>query len=187
MMNRRSLLPVVVVPSVLLLIPGAAMLFKAPGWAWSTADFVIAWILIGSTVFAYKFVASKATTTTSRIAAGMGLATGFMLVWINGAVGLIGSENNPANRMYAGVLAVGLIGAALARLEPAGMARALIATAVAQFVVPVVALIAWPADFSPGVMPVLGLNFCFVVLFAASALLFRHAAGLQHTGGHTAA
>jgi len=39
----------------------------------------------------------------------------------------------------------------------------------------VIALIFWPADFSPGVAPVFGLNFCFVLLFAGSSLLFRHA------------
>lgn len=55
------------------------------------------------------------------------------------------------------------------------MARALAATALAQFLVPLVALICWPADFGPGVVPVLGLNFAFVLLFATSALLFRRA------------
>src|SRR6185503_16154819 len=84
-----------------------------------------------------------------------------------------GSEENPANVMYGGVLVVGVIGAVIARLEPMGMARALFATALAQFLVPVVALIRWPADFSPGVVPVFGLNFCFVLLFAGSAILFR--------------
>ena len=105
-----------------------------------------------------------------------------MLLWINGAVGLIGSEDNPANLMYGGVLAVGVIGAVIARLEPLGMARALFATALAQFLVPVVALIIWRTDFSPGVVPVFGLNFFFVLLFAGSALLFRHA-GSKPGGG----
>jgi hypothetical protein len=39
-----------------------------------------------------------------------------------------------------------------------------------------VALIFWPRDFSPGVVPVFGLNLSFVLLFAVSALLFQHSA-----------
>ncbi|HEY0943672.1 MAG TPA: hypothetical protein VGD81_00335 [Opitutaceae bacterium] len=174
-MNKKSLLPVLLVPSCILLIPAAAMLFKAEGWAWSPADFVIMGILIAGAVAAYQFAARKAPNRAYRTAAGLAVTTALVLLWINGAVGLIGSEDNPANRMYAGVLLVGLVGAALARLRPSGMAWALGVTAIAQFLVPVIALLLWREDFSPGVAPVFGLNSGFVLLFAASALLFRHA------------
>lgn len=174
--NTKSFLPVVVVPSCILLIPLAAMLFKVEGWAWSPADFVVIWFLIAGVMSAYRLVTSRAAGGVYRVATGGALATGLVLVWINGAVGLIGSEDNPANLLYAGVLVVAAVGAAVARFEPAGMARALGAAAVAQFLVPVVALIFWRDDFSPGVGPVFGLNFGFVLLFAGSAWLFRHAA-----------
>lgn len=36
-MTNKSLLPVLLLPSAILLIPGAAMLFRAEGWAWSLA------------------------------------------------------------------------------------------------------------------------------------------------------
>jgi hypothetical protein len=175
MMSKKKFLPIVLVPTCILLIPAAAMLFKVDGWAWHAGDFVAAWIVIGGGMAAYYYVASKAPNRAYRVAAGMAVATGLILMWINGAVGLIGSEDNPANLSYGVVLAIGLGGAAIARLRPLGMARALFGTAVAQFLVPVVALLIWPADFSPGVVPVLGLNFCFVLLFAGSALLFRQA------------
>jgi hypothetical protein len=175
MMNKKSFLPVLLVPSLILLIPAAAMLFKVDGWAWDAPDFVVFWVLIAGAVLAYKLVASKAPNRAYRVAAGLGVTTGLILMWVNGAVGLIGSEDNPANVMYRGVLVVGVIGAVVARLEPLGMARALFATALAQFLVPVVALIIWRPDFSPGVVQVFVLNFCFVLLFAGSALLFRHA------------
>jgi hypothetical protein len=175
MMNKKSLLPVLLVPTFILLIPLAAMLFKVDGWAWDAADFIIFWALIAGAVLAYKLVASKAASRAYRVATGIAVLTGFILLWINGAVGLIGSEDNPANLMYGGVLLVGVIGAVIGRLEPLGMSRALVATAVAQFLVPVLALSRWRADFSPGVMPVFALNFCFVLLFAGSALLFWHA------------
>jgi hypothetical protein len=175
MMNMKSLLPVLLVPSFILLIPAAAMLFKAEGWAWDFADFIIMWTLIAGAVLGYKFVASKAPSHAYRLAAGVAFATGLILVWINGAVGLIGSEDNPANLLYGGVLIIGVIGAVFARLEALGMARALFATALAQFLVPVVALIIWRPDFNPGVVQVFTLNFLFVLLFAGSAFLFRHA------------
>lgn len=175
MMNPKSLLPVLLVPSCLLAIPAAAMLFNVEGWAWSAFDFVVGWLLVAGTVLVYKLLASRCSSRAYRIAAGIAAATGLMLVWINGAVGLIGSEDNPANRMYAGVLVIGAVGAVIARLEPLGMARALFAMAGAQFLVPVAALILWRTDFSPGVPQVFGLNFVFVLLFAGSAFLFRQA------------
>jgi len=48
--------------------------------------------------------------------------------------------------MHIGVLAVGIIGAIFARLRPLGMARVLLATAVAQMLV---AMIAQIAGWSP--------------------------------------
>ena len=100
-----------------------------------------------------------------------------LLVWLNLAVGIIGSEGNPANLMYAGVLAVGFIGALIARFQPKGMARAMFATALAQGVV---AMIARSASVQPANMrSVAGITLLhgiFVALFAASAFLFQRAA-----------
>jgi hypothetical protein len=50
-------------------------------------------------------------------AAGVALATDFLLVWINGVVGIIGSEQEDANLLHGAVLAVGLLGAAVRPLE----------------------------------------------------------------------
>lgn len=77
----------------------------------------------------------------------------------------------------AGVL---LFGAATARLRPQGMSRALFATAVAQAMVPVLAIVIWKplvADEEnlAGLMGVLFLNAFIVLLFVASAVLFRRA------------
>ena len=71
--------------------------------------------------------------------------------------------------MYFGVLAVGVIGAIVARLQSSGMARALFATALAQALVPVIALIVWPPQIArwgaAGVVGVFLLNVFFVLLF----------------------
>jgi len=114
----------------------------------------------------------KPDNTAYKYAVGLALAAAFVIIWVNLAVGVIGEPDNPANLMYFGVLAVGGIGAALARFEPPGMARALSATAGAQALVGLATLI---AGLGPRV-GVIVLNGFFLALLAASALLFRRAA-----------
>ena len=117
-------------------------------------------------------------STVYRIAVGITAATGLLLIWVNLAVGIIGSENNPVNLLYFGVLAVGFIGAGIARFRARGMVLALLAAAAAQMLVPVIALIFWRPSLNepPGIAGVFILNAFFAVLFVVSALLFRHAA-----------
>lgn len=155
------------------MIPLMAMLFRVEGWAWSVADFVVSWILIAGFVLAYRLVSARATSWAYRFATGIGLTTGLLLIWINGAVGLIGSEDNPANVLYAGVLGVGVIGAVIGRLEPRGLEKTLYAMAIAQLAVPVLAVAFWPEDFSPGIVPVFALNLFFALVFAGAGWLFR--------------
>jgi hypothetical protein len=110
-----------------------------------------------------------------RFAAGVALAAGLLLVWLSLGVGIIGADGDPANTMYFGVVGVGIIGAIVARFRPHGMARALFATALAQALVAVIALIfGLGLPWSPPV-EILILNGFFVALFVGSALLFRHA------------
>jgi hypothetical protein len=71
------------------------------------------------------------------------------------------------------VLAIGFFGAIIARFRPRGMSNTLFAAAIAQMIVPVIALIFWPADFAPGAVKVFVLNAGFAVMFAGSGLLFR--------------
>ena len=127
--------------------------------------------------------AMKTGNTEYKSAIGLALATPFLLVWVNGAVGIIGNEGNQANLMYFGVIAVGIIGAFIARLEPRGMARALFVTALAQMLVPVIALMIWPPQITSwgaaGVVGVFVLNAFFATLFLGSAWLFRIAAREQ--------
>ena len=117
----------------------------------------------------------KTDNSAYRSAVGVALLTAFVLVGVNGAVGIIGSENNPANLMYFGVLAVGVIGAIIARVQPHGMTRALLATALAQALVAAIAVIAGLGlPWSPPLEIVL-LNGFFVALWVGSAWLFRSA------------
>ncbi len=147
---------------------------------WDVVDFAIFSALLAGVGVIYKLAARRTGNTAYRSAVGVALAAAFILVWVNGAVGVIGDEGNDANMMYFGVLAVGIIGAISARFQPHGMARALYATAFAQALVAVIALIAglgstgpiWPRD-------ILILTGFFAVLWLVSAWLFRKAAREQ--------
>ncbi len=119
------------------------------------------------------------TCNPYRFAIGIALATAVILLWVNGAVGMIGSENNDANLMYFGVLAVGIIGAVTARFQPRGMALALFATALAQALVTAVALIGRLGYPASGPLEILGLNGFFIALWVVSSWLFRRAAREQ--------
>lgn len=175
-MSLKNLLPVLLVPTLILLIPLGAMLVKVEGWAWGPESFLIAWILMAGVGLAYKLATRKAVSGSYRGATALGLVTGFLILWINGAVGIIGSEDNPMNLLFGVVLLLGVICAVIARLEASGMARTMFIVVFAQFLVPVVAFIIGRPDFSPGVVQILAFNLVFVVLFAASGLLFRRAA-----------
>ncbi|MGH8729633.1 MAG: hypothetical protein ACREV9_16080 [Burkholderiales bacterium] len=118
----------------------------------------------------------RTNSTAYRSAIGVALAAAVILVWLSLGVGIIGKDGDPANLMYFGVLAVGIFGAIIARLQPHGMARALFATALAQALVTAIALIAGLGLPWSGPAEILLLNGFFVALFVGSAWLFRRAA-----------
>ena len=150
---------------------------------WDLADFAVAGALLVGTGLMYGLAARKAGNIAYRAAVGVALAAALLLVWLNLAVGIIGTEDDRANLMYIGVLAVGIIGAIIARFRPHGMARALLATALAQALVAVVVLIfGLGLPWSPPV-EILALNGFFVALFVGSALLFRYAGRKQTPAG----
>src|SRR3712207_9407040 len=92
---------------------------------------------------AFELAARMTGNNAYRAAVAVAVVAVFLLVWINLAVGVIGSEDNPANLLYLGVLAVGFLGAIIAGLRPRGMARTLFAMALAQALVPLIALVIW--------------------------------------------
>jgi hypothetical protein len=170
-MQNKNILLIALVVAFLLLLPLLAMQISDEV-AWDMADFAVAGALLFGTGLAYELLARKADSLAYRAAVGVALAAALLLVWMNLAVGIIGSENNPANLMYIGVLAVGIIGALIARFRPSGMAGALLATALAQALVTVIALI---AENYRDAFEILLLNGFFVALWVGSALLFRRA------------
>ena len=119
-------------------------------------------------------------TTAYRSAVAVAVGAGIFLLWGMGALGVVGVEGDPADLMFFGVLAIGIGGSIVARLEPDGMARAMLVTAGATALVGVIALMLGKhlAEYS-SVFEILGLTGMFACLFAVSAWLFRTAAGQQ--------
>lgn len=159
-------------------------------WNWDLFDFVFAGTVLFGAALTYELVAKRGGTAAYRAAVGLAVATALVLVWVNAAVGIIGDDES-FNLMYFGVLAIGIIGALIARLQPQGMARALFAMAIAQMLVPVTVLmipnLRGALMEPPGVVGVFGLNAFFAMLWIGSAWLFLKAARSKASAGAAAA
>lgn len=153
----------------LLMIPAIAMQLGAEGVHWTAFDFVVMGTLLGSCCAAYELATRMSGNTLYRLGFAVAIALGFLLVWINLAVGIIGDEDNLANAVFAGVLLVGAIGALLGQLRAAGMARAMVATGIAQLLAGGYALVLGSME---GGM----LSAAFAVMWFTSAALFHKAA-----------
>ena len=153
--------------ALLLLAPLVAMQFTTEV-AWTGSDFVTFGIMLAVVVGGVELAVRLSRHYAYRAASGLALVAGFLLVWMNLAVGIIGNEDNPLNLMYGGVLAVGLLGAAIARLRPSGMVFAMMAMAAAQVLVAVIAQVAGHFTWV--------LTAVFVALWLGSAWLYRDAA-----------
>jgi hypothetical protein len=172
-----------VIAALLLLLPLVAMQFTDE-MVWDETDFIVMGAMLFGACGAYELAARMTGNIAYRAAVGVAVVAAFILIWMNLAVGIIGSEDNPANLMYGGVLAVGILGALIARFQPDGMARALAATALAQALVGAIALIGglgstganWP-------QVIVVLTGFFAALWLVSAWLFRKAAREQLSTG----
>ncbi len=164
------------VAALVLLLPLVAMQFTNEV-NWTLGDFVFAALLILGVGVPFELAVRKSGNTVYRIAIGVALVTAFLLVWTNLAVGLIGNEGEPANLMYFGVLAVGLVGAFMVRFQARGMAFTLLATGVAQMLVAGIVLLAGMHEVAgSSVGEVLKVTGFFAALWLTSGGLFWHTA-----------
>jgi len=171
--RHKCILRAALVTGGVLLIPLWGV-FYVDGWNWDWHGFVVAGAFVFTGALTYELVVKGMSNKAYRFAMGLAVATALVLTWTNCVLAV---DVSLANFMYFGVVAVGLVGAAIARLRARAMALALVGTAIAQMLVPFIALGFWKTSVAPGAaVPVIGLNGVFIVLFAISALLFRRAA-----------
>lgn len=156
------------VAALLLLVPAVAMRFTSEV-NWTSGDFLVMGAMLAIACGAYELVARMSGDTWYRAAVAIAIVTAFVTVWVNLAVGMLGSPGNPANLLFGGVLAVALIGALIARFRAQGMARAMLAAALAQAAMTLYALVGGYAE----VVVHVGL---FIIPWLLSAQLFRKVA-----------
>lgn len=144
---------------------------------WSPLDFVFIGALLGFVGLGIELVVRRSGSIAYRAAAAVALMTALLLVWINGAVGIIGNEHEDANVLFAGVLAVALLGALVARFRPGAMSWVMVAAALVQALVPAIAPIFGPGSRAAAWEPkTLVLSGGFAAMWLLSAWLFRKAA-----------
>ncbi|MEM8601062.1 MAG: hypothetical protein AAGF99_14175 [Bacteroidota bacterium] len=119
---------------------------------------------------------SISSRVAHRAGLGLALASTLFLFVVSLGVGIIGADGDPANLLYLSVIALGLLGSLVARFRARGMAVVLVAMALVQASIGLVAVVAGLGRPYSGVLELLGLTGFFVVLFLTAAWLFRHAA-----------
>ena len=162
--------------ALLLLLPAVAMQFTSEV-EWTASDFVVMGAIFAACCGAFDAATRVAPNFAYVAATGIAIGTAFLLVWINLAVGIILSENNAENLMFAGVIAVAVVGAVFAGTRPERLARAMYAAAIAEALVAVEVAIIGPRDEA------LVLSVFFVLPWVMAAALYGHAARDRSIGG----
>lgn len=158
----------------LLLLPLIGMQFSEEV-NWTGGDFIFAALLIGVVGLGLELAVRVSNNWAYRAAVGCALGASFMIVWATGAVGMIGSEGNPYNLFFFGVIGMAILGAVIVRFRPSGMAVAMAVAAAAHIAV---AVIGMSADLRGGILSAL-----LAGPWLLSAALFRQAAQDQAAAG----
>jgi hypothetical protein len=162
--------------AALLLAPAVAMQLTDE-MAWDSADFILVAVLLAAGCAIWELAVRLSGSVTYAAAAAVAAGAAFLLFVVNGAVGILGSEDNPVNLVFLSVFAVALGGAIVARFRPREMVRALAVTAGAQVAAGALGLVLFP-----DLRGFLVATAMFVPLWLASAWLFGKAAGDRPAG-----
>jgi len=115
----------------LLLLPLVAMQFTDEV-NWTAGDFIVFGTMLLLACGAWELAARMSGSAAYRAGFGIAIVAAFLVTWVNLAVGVIGDPGNAANLAFFGVLAIAIVAAAIGRLQPPGMVRAMQLTAIAQ-------------------------------------------------------
>ena len=118
----------------LILTPLVAMQFTTEV-NWDETDFIFAAIIFGIVGGLIELAVRISTNWYFRFGAIFAVLAGFMVVWANGAVGMIGNEDNPVNLWFGAVLLIAIAGAIFSRFHKRAMATAMFAAGTTQAVI----------------------------------------------------
>lgn len=158
--------------AALLLAPLVAMPFTGEV-RWTASDFAVFGVMLAIPLAVLELALRASGGFAFRVAVAIALGAAFLMTWANLAVGIIGHEDNPLNELFFGVLFVGVVGAFVARFRADGLARTMIAMALAQTLIAVIALLQGHV--------VVVLTGVFVTAWLTAAWLFRKAAREEAT------
>lgn len=159
---------------LLLLAPAAAMMAGAEGVNWTISDFIFAGVVFAIIGGLFELAARSTANVAYRAAVFFAVACAFLQLWISGAVGIIGDEDNPANWTYYAVVLIAMSASAVAAGRARPMARAMAVTMAMQ-------LLFFALHMIDGHVTAV-IDLFFSALWLLSARLFGRAAG-EGVGG----
>lgn len=116
-------------------------------------------------------------TTSYRLGGAAALLAGFLICWVNVAMGIVG-EDDPSNLGFFGVVVTAAACAFVARFRAQDMARAMLAVAAVQAWLAIVIVTA-PSTSDEGTVRVLVASSGLTMLWLISAMLFHRSATQQ--------
>jgi hypothetical protein len=123
----------------------------------------------------FGFLVKRAAGNPSyKLGLALALVAAFMLFWVNGAVGVIGSENNDANMSYFVLVLMVFLGSIASRFRAGGLRIVMAVAAIAMVIIATAAL-----GFSMGVngpiwpWDVVWITVFFFALWSLSAWFFH--------------
>lgn len=157
---------------------GAGLLMLAPAVAarlsdemrWDPGDFLLAGSMLLAGCGLFELAMRKSGSWAYRAGAMVAAGAAFLIFLAAGAVGIVGGEDEPANLLFLGVIALAAAGALAARFRPRGLARAMAAAAAAQGAAGVAGFV-----LLPDVRGFLVATALFTPLWLLSAWLFHKA------------
>src|SRR6185312_15539418 len=157
----------------LLLIPLIAMQFTNEV-NWNVFDFIIMGSLIFGTGFLFYVMTRRSSNFIFRLAISIAILSSFLLIWVNLAVGLIGSGPTIANLMYIGVFVILIGGTYISKFTPQRLQWVMFISAIALIIFAIIQLSGEMYKY-PGssVVEILAVNAFFAALFLCAGLLFR--------------
>ena len=163
----------------LLAAPFVAMQLRAEGVDWSPGDFIFAGTIFAIIGGLLELAVWKIRNGWYRAGVAVALLGYLLVIWSNLAVGIVGSEQNPANQLFFLALLIGIVGACVSRFRSKGMSYSMLVTAASLLIAFAIASMGSTDEpFAHHAVEIAGTSI-FAALLLGSAWLFRRAALAQ--------
>ena len=139
---------------------------------WDGADFLIFGLMLLIAGVTFDFVRHQSDHATYKKGMVLAILATFLLFWINGAVGIIGSEDNSANLMFFVIVLVAVLGSLISGFAAYKMKWVMYVAAASQVIVFLVAWIAGWGFTGP-------ITLVFTALWLGAAKCFEKASAVS--------